>query len=867
MKKLLCLLMVLSLCSGSLFFVSAKEESVEANESFKIVSAIGVFDKGILPGSEIMRGEAVKIALRLAGMGEFDADSSKQVFSDVPANSKYAAAVNAAYSAGFINGTGGNLFQPDIPVTVSSMLKLIVTAMGYKLGAENKGGYSDGYMSIAHSKGLTKNVDMKGIFSYNELAEMIVNSFDVKLMETASYGGENITISESEKTILDNLNVQEIEGIVTQNTLTGFNVTNSDILRFAAIDGIYVVPGETEIDSLLGCKVRAYVRATDDSAERMLLYVAPYNNSTITISADLLESDDTEYSLEKIVYSESDGKRKELKISAEADFVYNNIVSLEKSREMLSPESGSLTLIDNNRDNIYDVVRIEECQNMLVESIVQEPFTIYDKHGEKLYLDEDNADIVIIEDVNGNVVDASVLSEWSVISVYDSSVYNSMANMRVVKIVVSEDVISGRITAKKDDAEGLYYTIGEIEYKVCSELLNAKIVRTAFPKLGDEGNFYLTANNEIIGFQIGSLEKAMNEFGFLVDCENEKGLSQDIFVKIFTTDGKTIVYEVAERITLDGNKIDREKLFSKFAAGEVERDIIRFRINENEKIYKIDTKNGDEAPDSIRKVRSKEEGKLLYKTGWRSFDSRFYVDSSTVFFRIPVDEDGNRLYDDISIMKMNFFENDGQYAFDAYTDGEYKLMISALVYESNVAKETNLANTFFIEKIQNIRQENGYFVQMAQGYDYSGSKTYYSESDAFSLNGAEIGDLVLCTANSEGYIEDIEILLDASDIRNHPTSFTGYIGGISFNNVYLRDGNLIAYVSDETDISAVVNVHDLEVTNLSLYQNIVNYDVQNETVRKASNSDIIEYLSDNTNFSLVVWTGGDHRFMVIYNNF
>ena len=215
---------------------------------------------------------------------------------------------------------------------------------------------------------------------------------------------------------------------------------------------------------------------------------------------------------------------------------------------------------------------------------------------------------------------------------------------------------------------------------------------------------------------------------------------------------------------------------------------------------------------------------------------------------------------------MNFFENDGKYAFDAYTDGEYKLMISALVYESNVTKETNLANAFFVEKIRNVRQEDGDFVQEVQGYDYSGSKTYYSKNDAFSLNGVEIGDLVLCTANSEGYIEEVEILLDASDIRNHPTSFTGYIGGISFNNVYLKDGNLIAYASDETDISAVVNAHDLEVTNLSLYQNIVNYDVQNETVRKASNSDIIEYLTDNTNYSLVVWTGGDHRFMVIYNN-
>lgn len=66
--------------------------------------------------------------------------SSQRSFSDVPANSYYADAIQSAYALGIVDGYGDGTFRPDAPVTraaAMTMLYRAMSSMGWSVGTEN----------------------------------------------------------------------------------------------------------------------------------------------------------------------------------------------------------------------------------------------------------------------------------------------------------------------------------------------------------------------------------------------------------------------------------------------------------------------------------------------------------------------------------------------------------------------------------------------------------------------------------------------------------------------------------------------------------------------------------------------------------
>ena len=57
---------------------------------------------------------------------------------------------------GVTGGIGNGMFGPEDPVTYEQAVKMIVSALGYDLVANNKGGYPTGYLAVASSEGITK---------------------------------------------------------------------------------------------------------------------------------------------------------------------------------------------------------------------------------------------------------------------------------------------------------------------------------------------------------------------------------------------------------------------------------------------------------------------------------------------------------------------------------------------------------------------------------------------------------------------------------------------------------------------------------------------------------------------------------------
>ncbi len=91
----------------------------------------GVSETRFSPGASMTRAMLATVLYRLAGSPEAPAESVSG-FTDVPADSWYAAPVTWAESAGIVNGMGGGLYMPGVSITREQMAVMLYRyAAGY----------------------------------------------------------------------------------------------------------------------------------------------------------------------------------------------------------------------------------------------------------------------------------------------------------------------------------------------------------------------------------------------------------------------------------------------------------------------------------------------------------------------------------------------------------------------------------------------------------------------------------------------------------------------------------------------------------------------------------------------------------------
>lgn len=86
---------------------------------------------------------------------------------------------------GIVNGISAEKFAPNANVTYEQALKMIVCLLGYENEAAKQGGYPTGYIKVASSLGVLKNIDLiESDYSKpatrEDIANMIYNSLDIE---------------------------------------------------------------------------------------------------------------------------------------------------------------------------------------------------------------------------------------------------------------------------------------------------------------------------------------------------------------------------------------------------------------------------------------------------------------------------------------------------------------------------------------------------------------------------------------------------------------------------------------------------------------------------------------------------------------
>jgi len=706
------------------------------------------------PEDTIKRSEFAKVAVTSMGLGAIaDSSTQKTKFPDVVENHWANGYINVATNQGIVIGDDEGNFRPDDTITYAEAATVLVRLIGHGPAAEKKGGFPTGYISVASQQGITKNAVTSNDDAVKRgmVAQMTNNALTVKKMEQTSFGGDE-SYQVVDKTLLDDeLKTEIITGQVTaigNSSLSGTSSLRDDEIRIG--EHVYEVANKamSQATKLLGYNVEAYVRE-DENRDDILVLVRPQKNknTTVKISVDDIETI-TEGETLKIDYwkdKENDKKTQYVEIKKDAKFILNG-KAIDYSKEALKPVSGSVTVLDYDRDDMHDVVFIESYENYVVEEVIASSNRVTDKYGKSsLVFDPEDKDVKFVITRGGQEIGISDLKEWDVLSV---------AKSKDGTIVIVE-VTTESITGKVEERHGEKFVIGGVEYKIAAN----------YPEevnLNDEGTFYLDKDRNIAA--VDATSGLSSNYAYMVNADLTTGFDKYLQLKVFDKTGTVKVLKSGEKIKFNGkNNIRPEEVLSALQKdGKAVSQLITFEVNGEGTLVQINTaKDSGGAIDKTTFTLNAKDT-LSYRKSSKKLGS-FNVNSNTVVFDIP---EGQTDPDKFSVESIDLFEDETDYDVSVYDVGEDLTAKVVVVTNSNGIANLE-ASAAVVEKISTTTNSDNLSVQKLYAFVDGEKKTFVTAEDDVLVNekgeSLKAGDIIQMKTNAKGEIESIRVLFEADN--------------------------------------------------------------------------------------------------------
>ena len=926
MKKILSLLIALCLiCSIVQMPVMAEEDIAIVNpESADTLEALGIiegFGGDLMLDKVLTRAEFVSMLVRVLNI---DTSNKTVYFEDVNASHWAVGTVAAACTMGIVAGVDEKHFAPDEPLAFEEAIKMLVSTLGYEPAAIRKGGYPVGYLTIAQQIGLLNGIDAKaGLLVKRALAaDIIFNALDTNIVKEQVISDDIIGKVTDGKTLLrEKMNVLKGTGVVTANEVTSLSVANGVSKGMIKIDDTLFYVGETNAAELLGYAVTYYADLDSaDEAPYNLLYIRidERENEVITISAeDVLPTTTTTC----VYYVDEDEDEEEYEVSPYADMIYNDAGTGGFKASDLKPEYGTLTLVDNNRDGVADVLFVDEYETIIVGKLMKDTYTAYDRDDMKklVELNPNSDDYSFIIFKNGEEAEFKAVKEGTVLTVATSA---NTKGRKKVTVMVSDKTVSGVLDAVDED----YIYIDGEEYEALGSRLG-----DVSAHLGNEVKAYIDSFGRIVGIDEGAA--ISYTYGYLIaaDTPENGGIDSNLTLKILTDKGAVTVFKCAKEVTLEGKtKVEPENLptilakTKRYQGAGIEQ-LIRYRLNGKKEVCAIDTiatGNGGSAdslsldvPRTTRVVNPKTgavESETMDIGGANQNNSRRYmsgvlgntkndilVDDDVIIFCIPPliaentkvkDEFGNDIYnyytnmDDgkYSTVGKGFLKSSGYYDAEGYDYSE-NMSVDAMVIR--VPSKQEMSDGTYLTIVEKVAHTivDGEPIYKLTGYcngsyvtAYAENKACVSDSDG---NLYQVGDMLRYGLNEiTGYIADGQEPYMTGGINGKvafPTDSSGEYGSnkgkffvtgkIHYGSIIYKEGlNVILDTTPEDETDVATSCHPF-----TLGASSTRYFVVSEargTITKVAEADLEKYIygrGEDAKVAIVAGSGAP-REVVIY---
>jgi len=782
MKRILSLLIAVSVIFSLMVIpsrVSAEDDSL--NENIGLLLALGIYegDKAEA-GHQVTRGE---FSVMLGNIIQANIPVEKPIFSDVPANHYAASSIYMLHKMGLLKGKEGGAFAPEEIITVDDAMVILTRFLGYEELAEAKGGYISGYYSVAKSISLLSGVAYTSgapltLAVFSTLVENLLETEIFSIISVSGNGdfSKNTVPGNTVAKLYYNLEIEE--NVVYGNeytTLSNPEGINAGLLR---IGGRILETDLPDANDYLGYMVKVYYNA--EAGNAVYLRKTEKNSSVTFTHRDIDRYEDFKlYFKDSIKYE---------KIPASASIIYNRYAIETFDKSLFDIDKGTIELIDNNGDNIFDVVKILNYKNYVTDtaSSNQNLIILKDNKG-SLDLNNDYEKFTVT-DINGNLRDVGMINKDYVLTVLDNP------SGKYIEIVYTNEAIQGRLESYSFSDEESYLYINDTQY-VASDYF---IENFGNIKSGEAGVFFLDIFGEVVSYL--PLSETNSGFGYVVAAALEDPYDDAFLIKMMTEADSTMrVFTTKNKITIDGEYVPAVNALERLK--NMGRDVVYYELDSEGLIAFIDTLEPDSGS-------PEEELKLIYDS-WNTLEtyreSSLAIDTSSAteyiwmsdnctIFSVPDNTSSNE--SDFDVYKPDSLSNSASYKYKAYQRNKEGILADLILMPATESDDTVSYSPYaYIRVIESVSQ----VVSPATG-EITNKIKYWTRgtaSECYSLEpeiGAELnpGDCVYMSLNAKNEMYHYQYLFNnkdkqlQQDVRNRPGAHRFLYGNVydSYESIY-----------------------------------------------------------------------------------
>lgn len=832
MKKLLLTIctLILVLCPLT---ASAKTYTDEAYEFVSGITDIRL-DK---ENEAVTRADFLKLAVTAFDLSDL-AIRSELYYNDVKPNDEIYGYLELAAGQEMITGSGN--FRGNEAIAYDEALKICVSALGYNAVLDSYGGFPGGVRKIAGRCSLSEGIISGGNLSTKDAYRLILNTLKAPMcMVTSTDRGAEFYVSEKDNILNSRLGVYEAEGIMNMNTFTGFGGSDGSGNGVVEIEGIrYSTDGSC--NDLIGMAVKVYY--TDEDSVKEAVCIIGTDNDIVELNTLL----DISFDGSQVTVKE-ESKTKKYKVKSGYEYIYNLKSRTDHTNASVLPKDGTVTLIDNNGDGVYDIINVREVEYMKVIAVNKVSGII---KGEKQVLETGRGDCTYLVYNNGIKTEPYELAENMLLA------YSFSSDGEVCRIDVCYGEIDGSIGAIAVEDEII--TIGETEYRFGKHFADNYLaaLKPGTPVFG-----YLGLNGELV--MVTTMQRGYS-YGYLLRVYQDE-FDQRVHMKVYTQSGEFKIFKTSEYVKADAEKLDSETFMDRyFKDNKVTPQLIRYYVNGEGLLSRIDFKKSgtelldmDKADEDNYLTEYSFSGTYNYRQG--VFFPYFHIEG-TVVFKIPQN------VQDEDLFAVNVGFNDGNVSGITPYDVDKSGAAGAIVYRSSAGSSVGLGpdNTIIlVEKVVKTVNEDDDIVNKIYGWKAENGNgvtpsvsfcEYYVDDNAQFLRGGlasepKRGDLIRVNIENDT-ITDVVLDFDGETRTvntggsasiapvNRPSSALQYqIGSIhSIGDEFMYLSNTRTHTGYDYALNNLVNVR--------IPETIVLCDFEEKKVQTVDRS----YLFDNLNY-------------------
>ncbi len=722
------------------------------------------------PEMPVTRGEFAASLAAILGK-----NSGEEVsFSDVSFSDENYDAICAVAEAGLLRGVSETEFGINRFSTVKDALVAVLRLLGYEELAEARGGYPMGYLTVAQNLKLTNGLNTSDTLRKGNLARVLVNTINaeyiratgVKIEQSESKEVESVAYEGAVGILYETQGIYKKTAVVEANNVTSIY----DPAGGTGTNTIFADGKRYNATGTLGCSYLGLLCDYYYKEDGSLVAIVPNRNVKEVVLRDVLFT-----SLDKsgISYYETDDstRTKTLKCDAKTLYIYNEKAVDREITEIvtnLKNFNGKIRWIDNNDDSVADFVMVNECENIVINS-VSKNHIVGTKNGVAFSESFDDSAVVVFSK-DGKEVSMDKIELGSVCMLYVS---DNQSGEKFVRIDTYTSSVEGMVS----EIDSGDVTINGVVYETHIDI-----------KVGDNGIFYLNANNEIVNFKtsVGADKQVGLFLGFDEDQSFVSSFEVNIAIKVATKDGLKSI-SCADRVEIDGVKCtNTSDVMSRFT-GLSEKKPILYRLDNNGKMTILDTLNevtsGEN--DVLRQIGARVDT-VYYRTKQRCFTKdgylRYPVSETAVLMSYPntdVDEyctvgDFHSAMKEAQCIDAEFYSTTGSEKisdvvlwvnrFEGTIDGYGWDNPSVMVDSTFLCVDSNGNETMGIKAYQGKREVKLYID--AKSFEGNVKTRYDSSPIRDAVCSLKMGDLIQYMNNGNGETTGIKLIYSADANKN-----------------------------------------------------------------------------------------------------